>query len=272
MRLSVLKPGVLLILLIGCMNREHKTAQGVNDPCSAYSCILGGIVRGDTNQLSLSIVFTGGDFGDGGEHILHVLKTRQVKSSFFFTGDFYRNHSFSEIIGKLKDDGHFLGAHSDKHLLYCDWTRRDSLLVNKEEFLADLNANYEEMEKFGISRSEAKYFIPPYEWYNDSISCWTEEAGLQLINFTPGTLSNADYTTPDMKNYKSSETIFQSIVEYEKRSSCGLNGFILLIHIGTAPERTDKFYLHLDDLILWLKTHGYQLVRIDELLEFPYHD
>jgi peptidoglycan/xylan/chitin deacetylase (PgdA/CDA1 family) len=272
MRLSVLKPGFLLILAIGCMDREHKTAQGVNDPCSAYSCILGGIVRGDTNQLSLSIVFTGGDFGDGGGHILNVLKTRQVKSSFFFTGDFYRNDSFSGLISNLKEDGHYLGAHSDKHLLYCDWSNRDSLLVSKEEFLADLNANYLELERFGISRSEAKYFMPPYEWYNDSISKWTREAGLQLINFTPGTLSNADYTTPDLKNYKSSETIFQSIVEYEKLSSCGLNGFILLIHIGTAPERTDKFYLHLDDLILWLKTHGYQLVRIDELLEFPYHD
>lgn len=241
------------------------------DLCNIYPCYQGGIIRGDTTKRELAIVFTGGDFADGGMHIQEVLYVRQVKSSFFFTGDFYRNDSFVEIITKLKIDGHFLGAHSDKHLLYCDWNQKDSLLVTKEEFTADLNANYQEMERFGISQSDAKYFMPPYEWYNDSISKWTRAAGLQLINFTPGTWSNADYTTPEMKNYKTSAEIFQSIVDFEKSSSHGLNGFILLIHIGTAPERTDKLYNRLDELIIWLITHGYQLVRIDELLEYHYN-
>lgn len=269
MRLSVLKPWFLLILAIGCKSRDNKIARNVSDPYFANSCILGGIIRGDTNQRSLSIVFTGGDYGDGGEYILNVLRAHRIKSSFFFTGDFYRNPDFHSLIVNLIEEEHYLGAHSDKHLLYCDWSNRDSLLVSKEEFVADLNANYQEMERFGISRPKAKYFIPPFEWYNDSISCWTKEAGLHLINFTPGTLSNADYTTPDMKNYRSSEDIFQSIVDYESGSASGLNGFILLLHIGTDPHRTDKFYYRLDELITWFRKHGYQLVRIDELLEMP---
>ena len=267
MRLSVIKPGVLLILLIGCMESENKIALGENDPCSVYSCILGGIIRGDTNQLSLSIVFTGGDFGDGGEHIFNVLNSHQVKSSFFFTGDFYRNDSFSGIISKLKDDGHYLGAHSDKHLLYCDWSNRDSLLISKEEFLADLNANYQEMESFGISLAEAKYFLPPYEWYNDSISLWTRETGRILVNYTPGTISHADYTTPDMPSYRTSEEIFKSILEYEKKDPHGFNGFLLLMHIGTYEDRTDKFYYRLDELLFWLKSRNYRLLRIDDLLD-----
>ena len=236
--------------------------------CNIYSCCLGGIIRGDTTQRELAIVFTGGDFADGGAHIQKVLNTRQVKSSFFFTGDFYRNDSFSEIITKLNADGHYLGAHSDKHLLYCDWNRRDSLLVSKTDFLDDLQANYSEMGRFGIDKNDAPFFMPPYEWYNDSISKWTREAGLQLINFSPGTWSNADYTTPDMNNYTSSEAIFQSIVDFEVSSTSGLNGLILLIHIGTDRGRTDKFYSRLDELIIWLTTQGYQLVRIDELLEY----
>jgi hypothetical protein len=55
-------------------------------------------------------------------------------------------------------------------------------------------------------------------------------------------------------------------VDYEQSSPSGLNGFILLIHIGTAPNRTDKFYHRLDELIIWLKEKGYDLKRIDELL------
>ena len=129
------------------------------------------------------------------------------------------------------------------------------------------------MAKFGISRDDAGYYLPPYEWYNDSISEWTSESGLQLINFTGGTRSNADYTIPEMGNqYVDSRTIYNSIVSYEEKSSAGLRGFILLIHIGTDPERTDKFYYYLPELIKELKGRGYRFVRIDELLLFKKSD
>ena len=169
------------------------------------------------------------------------------------------------MIRKLKKDGHYLGAHSDKHLLYCDWTRRDSLLVTRDEFSEDLLANYREMEKFGIGQEDAPYFLPPYEWYNDSISQWTKDLGFTLVNFSPGTISHADYTTPDMKNYRSSESIYSSIMQYESKK--GMNGYILLIHIGTDPKRTDKLYNRLDELITELTQKGYRFMRIDELLE-----
>ncbi len=167
----------------------------------------------------------------------------------------------------MKRDGHYLGAHSDEHLLYCDWSQRDKLLISREKFEGDLNKNYVAMKAFGISKKNARYFLPPFEWYNQSISDWTEGLGLRLINFTPGTRSNADYTTPGMKNYVSSEAIMQLIKEYEARDTAGLNGFILLLHIGVAPERTDKFYDRLDDLIKWLESNKYQLLRIDQLLK-----
>ena len=194
------------------------------------------------------------------------MDSHEVKASFFFTGDFYRNPDFSGTIKKLIENNHYLGAHSDKHLLYCDWVKRDSLLVTKEEFLMDLESNYREMARFGISLEGAKLFMPPYEWYNDSISKWTNEAGFQIVNFTFGTRTNADYTTPDMSSYLSSEKIWQSIMSYEQKSEIGLNGFIMLIHIGTAPQRIDKFYHRLERLILWLKEKGYNLKRIDELI------
>ena len=56
-------------------------------------------------------------------------------------------------------------------------------------------------------------------------------------------------------------------MEYEANQDSGLNGFILLSHIGTVPERSDKFYLYLEDLITELKSSGYRFQRIDELLD-----
>ncbi len=167
---------------------------------------------------------------------------------------------------------HYLGAHSDRHLLYCDWANRDSTLITRREFENDLSANYEAMNVFGIDKRHARYFLPPYEWYNDSIAIWTKAMGLQLVNLSPGTLSHADYTTPDMKNYRSSDVIFQSI----KSVSNDLNGFILLLHIGTDPGRKDKFYDKLPELLQYLESLHYEFVTIPDLLagmsmSQPYH-
>ena len=158
-----------------------------------------------------------------------------------------------------------MGAHSDQHLLYADWKKRDSLLVTKQQFEDDLVANYRAMEQFGIAKKSAPYFLPPFEWYNQTISNWTEDFGLKLINFTPGTRSTADYTYPELgKSYRSSDEIYQSIIEHEKQQ--GLNGFILLLHVGTDPRRKDKFYDRLPELLKYLKQNGYKAVTINNLL------
>lgn len=226
---------------------------------------MGGIIRGDSLHKKIAIVFTGDEWGDGGEKIAQTLEEQQVKASFFLTGNFYRNPRFSTLIPRLKEDGHYLGSHSDKHLLYCDWTKRDSLLVTRQEFSADLKDSYLAMRPFGINAEDAPYFLPPYEWYNSQVSAWANQMGVQLVNFTPGTSSNADYTTPEMKNYRSSDSIYHAIIRYEQMH--GLNGFILLLHIGTDARRTDKMYDRLPELIAGLKKKGYHLVRIDELLQ-----
>lgn len=243
-----------------------KEAAAKGDENKTYT--LGAITRGDSTKKKIALVFTGDEFGDGGEIISKTLHDENIEASFFLTGNFYRNPNFKPLVNRLKKDGHYLGPHSDKHLLYCDWNKRDSLLVTKSQFDADLKSNYQAMASLGINKPEAKFFLPPYEWYNKSISDWTNEQHLNIINFTPGTRSNADYTYPELgKSFRTSDEIYQSIITYNESKAEGLNGFILLLHIGTDPRRTDKFYLKLHKLIRYLKKNHYELVRINNLLE-----
>jgi endoglucanase len=230
----------------------------------------GAIVRGDLSKKEIALVLTGDEFGDGGATIGETLRKHNVRASFFLTGNFYSNPSFKKLIAGLKKDGHYLGAHSDKHLLYADWTKRDSLLVTEKEFKTDLLANYKRMAAFGVRKQKAQYFLPPYEWYNGEIAQWTKELGLTLVNFSPGTRSSADYTYPGMgARYLPSEEIYKSIIQREETDPDGLNGFILLIHIGTDPRRTDKFYDRLNELLTELKKRNYRFVTIDKLLDSP---
>jgi len=225
----------------------------------------GAIIRGNIKEKKMHLIFTGDRFADGSESILQVLKKHKIKASFFLTGNFYSNPKFKDFIIAAKEAGHYLGAHSNAHLLYNDWSKEKNLLVNYEEFSEDIEENYKTMMPFGIRKEETPFFLPPYEWNDAIITQWSARNKLTLINYTPGTLSHADYTIPRDKNYKNSEEIYNSIIDYETKS--GLNGFLLLSHLGAAPERVDKFYFKLDDLISNLKEKKYEFIGLDLLLD-----
>jgi len=216
---------------------------------------LGAIIKVRPNEKSIYLTFTADSFFEGGEHVLNVLGENNIKASFFFTGNFLRNKNFESIIKKIVSEGHYVGAHSDGHLLYAPWENRDSTLVTKAEFVEDIQNNFRELERFGVSQEKASFFMPPYEWYNRDIVEWSEEMGLHVIGLTPGTGTNADYTTPDMSNYRSSDELFSRLKNFEQGND--LNGAILLIHPGTSTERQDKFYLKLKDVIHYFTEKGY---------------
>lgn len=226
----------------------------------------GGLVRTDPMQKNISLVFTADKFSDGYRHIRRALKKEKVEASFFFTGNFLRRSSKAKKAKKLARDGHYVGPHSDTHPLYASWDDKNVTLVSKSEFLADLRNNYKALEKIGISKQQAPFFNPPSQQYNDSISTWAADMGVALVNFTPGTRSNADYTTPDMRDkYFSSIEILSQIMKVEREE--GLNGHIMLFHFGTDKKRKDKFYKKLRPLLRDLKGKGYRFTNLYESTE-----
>src|SRR5687768_11703016 len=55
-----------------------------------WTFVEGGIIRAEVSRKHLSIIFTGGDFGEGTGHVLDTLAQHKIKASFFFTGDYLR--------------------------------------------------------------------------------------------------------------------------------------------------------------------------------------
>jgi len=227
----------------------------------------GAIVRGPKGRKAIALLFTGHEFAEGGETILNELARHKARASFFLTGDFLANSGFEPLVRRIITEGHLLGPHSDKHLLYCPWTGPKTTLVSRLEFRADLAANLEKLHRFGVTSTNTRFFLPPFEHANRQIADWAAELGHVLINFTPGTRSNADYTGEGDPNFVSSQAIFDSILRREREDPHGLNGFLLLLHLGSGPDRADKFHTRFGELLDALAGRGYQFVRVDELLE-----
>lgn len=248
-----------LVYLLGAKQFEENRKTETN------RFVDGGIVQTDLTKKQINLVFTGNEYADGAKKIRKALRKNRVKASFFFTGDFLRKRKFKSFVKAIIKDGHYVGAHSDQYLQYCQFANKNSLLIDKALFIRDLKENFIELAKFDIQKSVAPLFVPPYELYNDSISQWSKELGLTLVNFTPGTRCSADNTIPEMREkYFSSEEIYNSILTVESKET--LNGHILLFHIGTDPRRTDKFYTRLSSLISELKSKGYEFTELTKAI------
>ena len=227
----------------------------------------GGIIRGPKSQRLIALAFTGHDFAEGGDVILDQLAGHHARASFFLTGAFLENPRFETLIRRMAREGHYIGPHSDRHTLYCPWTGPKKTLISRGEFEADMRRNLQKVSRFGIPPDQVHYWIPPYEWYNQEISGWSRAMGLQVVCFTPGTRANADYTEDHATNYVSSQEIFDSIVKREKTDPHGLNGFILLLHLGAGPGRADKMHNRFGELLDYLEARGYRFVTVEELLK-----
>ncbi|HEY1683377.1 MAG TPA: polysaccharide deacetylase family protein [Tepidisphaeraceae bacterium] len=250
---------VLLLTVLTC-------ATQASSPRAEFQIESGAIVRGPTNSRQIALVFTAHTYAEGADAMCHSLESHHAHASFFLTGDFLINPQFAPIVRRIIHDGDYIGPHSDKHLLYCDWGKDRKTLVSQEQFNHDVDANLHKIEHFGIPRAQITCFLPAYEQPNEQIADWSQQLGLTLINYTPGTRSNADYTSEKDRNFVSSQAIYDSILKKEQSDSHGLNGFILLLHLGVGPTRSDKFTGHFDALLDYLQKRGYQFVRVDDLL------
>jgi hypothetical protein len=64
----------------------------------------------------------------------------------------------------------------------------------------------------------------------------------------------------------SSAKIYESILNFETTQPDGLNGFLLLLHLGSGPGRMDKMHPYVGKLLDELKKRGYEFIRVDEML------
>ena len=232
----------------------------ISSPPTYEKDSFGAIVRKNPDRKVIHLIFSADETFEGAQHIIQTMDKERIKGSFFLTGNCLRNEKYKPVILEIIQKGHFTGAHSDRHLLYAPWDDRQLSLVAPDSLIADLRQNMVELEKYGVDISKVNYYLSPYEWYNQEHVRLIESEGQKVINFTPGLRTAADYTTPEMPNYKSSQELLDQLFEFEKEK--GLNGAIILIHPGTDGARVDKLYLRLDEIIVRLKKIGYDFERL----------
>lgn len=218
------------------------------------------MVRHNIDRPVIYLIFSADSMFEGAPAALDAMADKGIKGNFFFTGNFLSRPENNAIINRVIDDGHYVGGHSNRHILLADWDRDRTPLVTTDSMIADVQANLEHLANFGINRASAGWFLPPFEWIGpQQADCLRDSLGLEIINPTPAIETYRDYTTPDMAEYKSSDEMIKQLFSHEQAE--GLNGSIIIFHLGTQDVRTDKLYNHLPEILDSLSSLGYRFAR-----------
>lgn len=211
----------------------------------------------DSNR-AVYLIFTADSMFEGGNYALDILKDKNCKASFFFTGNFLRDSvSNGAVIRRAIDEGHYVGPHGDRHILLADWNDERSTLVDADSALADMKSNLSALSVYGVDTLTTRYVVPSFEWYNRVHTEAFARSGMITIGLTPGFTTYLDFTTPDMPKYCSADSIWHSFSNRLKDED--ISGSIILIHLGTSDLRQDKFYRYLPQMIDSLCRYGYKV-------------
>lgn len=168
--------------------------------------------------------------------ILDTLHAKNVKATFFLMGPWAKK--YPDVAKRIRSDGHEIASHGHKHDNYgeksAEWVREDIM-----------TASAELEEVTGIRPTLLR---PPNGSYNRDSLRVTEEAGMKTIIWN---IDSLDWKNPGK------EVIVDRVIKRLK------SGGIILLHASDTPRQTADA---LDELIDKIRTAGYEIVTVGELL------
>lgn len=193
-----------------------------------------------TDQKQIALSFDDGPARQFTGEMLQVLKDQEVSAAFFCIGKNIGENQ--QLIQQVHQQGHLLANHSYSHHFWFD-------LFSSAKMLQDLQRADAEMKR--VTGLRPRLFRPPY--------------GVTNPNLKKAILAGG--YTPIGWNVRSMDTVIkdeQKLLERVKRSL--KPGAIFLFH---DTSRTTLAILPI--FIQWVKQQGYEIVRLDKLLNLqPY--
>lgn len=190
----------------------------------------------DTNEKKVSISFDAAWGSDDTDLLLEILSKNDVKATFFLCG--YWIDKYPDEVKKIYQGGHDIGNHSNTH----PHGAQLSLEENKKEIMA---VHEKVKALLGI---DMNLYRPPFGEYNDTVITAANECNYFPVQW--------DIDSLDWKEFGVEHEINQVL----NHKHLG-NGSIILFHNDTkyTPDA-------LDTIIKGLKTKGFEIVPISELI------
>jgi peptidoglycan/xylan/chitin deacetylase (PgdA/CDA1 family) len=197
------------------------------------------ICRGPGSRRCVALTFDDGPDSRATPALLEVLKQAGVTATFFCVGQ--RVGAERELCARIVREGHLLGNHSFAHSNLMNFFGPGHLRSEMNRTQAAIR------EATGV---EAQFFRPPMGLSNPLVFRAARKLGLKVIGWSVRSL---DTLTPEP------ERVVERILRKLRP------GAIILLHDGNMPA--ERLVLTIRLLLAKLRERGYEVVRLDKLLE-----
>ncbi len=196
------------------------------------------------NLKLAALTFDDGPYGQATTEILDILKSKDVKATFFVMG--MRAKQYPDILRREVQEGHLIGNHSYNHSnrLY---------LYGREKLLANINSADDAIDE--VAGVRPKIFRPPYGYESPWMVNDLKKAGYAVIRWND--------MTEDWYMKESSEKITKSILRKLKKRA------IIDLHDGRDIQPNysrENVIKALPVIIDTMKEKGYTFVTIDKII------
>lgn len=251
----------------------ERGAVSTSAPVSIRVSIAEDITRGVKDYKEVCLTFDGGASAKATTEILSILEKKSIRCTIFLTGKFMQR--YPELVKRMVADGHEIGNHtySHHHLTTYRFNERHNTLkkVNRLYLQKELKATQEIFRQL-TGKDITPYWRAPYGEHNAEIRNWAKEIGYTHISWTRDykrnqSLDALDWVTDrNSELYLTSEQIKDRIVNFGEDDEDGLNGCIILMHLG-SERPYDNAYKKLPELIDELRDKGYEFSTVSEILD-----
>ena len=224
------------------------------------------ILRGNVNRKKIALTFDAGSDDSNTLEILQILADHQLTCTLFLTGKFIEQHP--DLVRRMMEEGHEIGNHTydHPHLTTYEQNYQHQLLPDiSREFIHRQLLETDSVFYSFTGEHLQPYWRAPFGEYNDQLLTWAAEAGFLHISWT-GSFDTHDWVTDENSSlFKTPNEIYDSIMTMEQEQNFGLNGVIMLMHLG-SHRRENHVYEVLPRLIQSVREKGYVLAKISDLL------
>lgn len=256
------------------IKRTHKLPPAYRE-IPIFNKIPLNVENGATQRKLISLTFDGGSYANAADDILDTLKSRNVKATMFVTGHFIRR--YPEVLKRCLSEGHEIGNHMYSHprlTTYADTRTHKTRDGVTPEFVRQqlLKANAVFRETIGAEF--APIWRAPYGEKNPEICRWARENGYLHVGWRQGRTWRRNLDTndwipdEDTPGYHSPEEVYRKIMNIADTPPYGMNGGIVLLHLGTTRKEKHKQVHHIIGRIIDdLRAREYQVVPVTVLLK-----
>lgn len=224
------------------------------------------LIRAPVGNREILLTFDGGSNANATPSILDTLKSERVKATFFLSGEYMQR--YPDLVRRIASEGHVVGNHtfSHPHLTSFSFNGRHTTLAGvTEEFLKSQLERTNDLFKLIAGRAMDPYWRAPFGEFNQQILRWARDAGYTHVFWTPY-LDTMDWvSSPEDPLFRTPQQILAQILAREAKRSGGVDGGVVLMHLGS--ERKDELRADriLPELIARLKAKSYRFATVDEV-------